>query len=102
MKNVNKLGLIGGAYFLLQKSILMSPEPPISAILRGQYENKIRRYSPPEKIFDVFATLNENGTFKMTLKDLLNAICFYNHSLSVHMPKIRMKVVQKDSAPKTY
>ena len=52
-------------------------------ILRGAYENKIRRYSPPEKIFDVFATIYENGKLLMNLKDLLRAICFYNYSLHV-------------------
>lgn len=74
--------LLGAAYICTRKT-KCSPEPPLSMILRGEYENKIRRYSPPEKIFDVFATIYENGRLYMTITDLLKAICFYNYSLSV-------------------
>lgn len=55
-------------------------------ILRGSYENKIRRFSPPEKIFDVFATIYDKGRLLMSLTDLLKAICFYNFSINVHAP----------------
>jgi hypothetical protein len=81
-------------YLTTKKKAHMSPEPPLSMILRGAYENKIRRFSPPEKIFDVFATISQNGVLLMTLKDLLKAICFYNYSLSVWIyPYSRMKVM---------
>ena len=59
------LFLAGASYFLVKKKVYLSPEPPVSMILRGAYENKIRRYSPPEKIFDVFATIYENGKLLM-------------------------------------
>ena len=52
-------------------------------LLRGEYENKIRRFSPPEKIFDVFASIYDEGKLLMTLQDLLKAICFYNYSMRV-------------------
>ena len=52
--------LAATSYFLVQdKKVFTSPEPPIYMLLRGGYENKIRRFSPPEKIFDVFASIYE-------------------------------------------
>lgn len=75
--------LAGASYFLIHKKTHCSPEPPLSMILRGAYENRIRRFSPPEKIFDVFATIYDNGRLLMSLTDLLKAICFYNFSISV-------------------
>lgn len=82
MKVFRTVSILSVAYFT-SHSFAGSPEPPLSMILRGEYENKIRRYSPPEKIFDVFATIYENGRLYMTVKDLLKAICFYNYSISV-------------------
>jgi hypothetical protein len=49
--------------------------------IRGEYENKIRRDSPPEKIFETFATVNENGRLYMTHYDLFKAICPYNYAV---------------------
>ena len=60
-------------------------------LLRGEYENKIRRFSPPELIFDVFATIYEKGDLLMTMRDLLKAICFYNYSMSVTDIQCRMR-----------
>ncbi len=31
--------------------------PPTKERIRGQYENKIRFMSPPEKVFEIFATI---------------------------------------------
>lgn len=39
--------IAGASYFLGQRKTYCTPEPPLSMILRGSYENKIRRYSPP-------------------------------------------------------
>lgn len=55
--------------------------PPAKERIRGEYENKIRRYSPPEKIFEVFAThKDENEVIFMTHSDLFKAICPYNYA----------------------
>ena len=79
------LFLATASYFLVQKKkVFASPEPPVYMLLRGEYENKIRRFSPPEKIFDVFATIYDEGKLLMTLQDLLKAICFYNYSMRVN------------------
>lgn len=88
--------IAGASYFLIQKKIYCSPEPPLSMILRGAYENKIRRFSPPEKIFDVFATEYENGRLYMSIIDLLKAICFYNYSYSVRQLIFRIKMMYKN------
>jgi len=48
--------------------------------IRGNYENKIRFFSPPEKIFEVFASVkNEDGKLAMNYRDLLRAITPYDY-----------------------
>ena len=55
------------------------PETPI--IIKGVYENKIRRSSPIEKIFEVFATVKgDDSTLKMSIYDFMRAICPFNFS----------------------
>ena len=39
------LGIAAGG--LASSTVLASPSPPIYQIIRGEYEDKIRRYSPP-------------------------------------------------------
>lgn len=56
-----------------------TPLPKKSETIRGEYENKIRRYSPFEKVFETFATHYEKGTLQMDKNDLLKSICFYNY-----------------------
>lgn len=73
--------MIGAATCFISTPVFMSPEPPLYQIIRGEYEDKIRRYSLPEKIFDVFATTkNEKNHNTLTMIGLLRAICFYNYS----------------------
>ena len=49
--------------------------------IRGDYENKIKRGSPPEKIFEVFVTLrNQDGKLYMTHSDLFTALCPDNYT----------------------
>lgn len=52
-------------------------------MIRGEYENKIRRFSPHEKVFEVFATHYEKGQLYMDCFDLMKAICFYNYCSKV-------------------
>lgn len=43
--------------------------------IRGNYENKVRFYSPPEKVFEIFAThKTEEGELRMTYADFLRAM----------------------------
>ena len=59
MKFGKIISLFAASTAIMTSPILMSPEPPLYQIIRGEYEDKIRRYSPPEKIFNVFAQKNE-------------------------------------------
>ena len=42
---IRTLGVAVGG--LASSTVLASPSPPIYQIIRGEYEDKIRRYSPP-------------------------------------------------------
>ena len=49
--------------------------------IRGAYENKIRFFSPPEKVFEIFAShKTEDGELVMTYSDFLEANSPYNHT----------------------
>jgi hypothetical protein len=47
--------------------------------IRGRYENKIRFFSPPEKVFEVFASKKneETGQLVMTYGEFLRALTPY-------------------------
>jgi hypothetical protein len=56
-------------------------EAPRQDRIRGAYENKIRFFSPPEKIFETFATSkDENGKLVMTYADFFRALTPYNYT----------------------
>lgn len=105
--NPKMLGIVGGLYTLkrlrYQSRIFCMKVAPSNFILiylffsflqlpklrdlaRGQQENKIRRYSPPGRIFEFFATVrhkpNQNlePTLFMNTYDLFRAIVPYNYS----------------------
>lgn len=64
-------------YTLMQPALA---EASTADRIRGNYENKIRFYSPPEKIYEVFATKQrEDGTLTMTYADFIRALVPYNH-----------------------
>ena len=53
-------------------------EPSRSDSIRGNYENKIRFFSPPEKTYEIFAShKEEDGELRMTYKDFLRAMTPY-------------------------
>lgn len=58
----------------------MKKLPETSAIIKGGYENKIRRSSPIEKVFEVFATKRTKEGLRMTFFDLMRAVCPFNYS----------------------
>lgn len=50
-------------------------------MIKGIYENSIRRSSPIEKIFEVFATVKgDDNMLKMTIYDFMRAICPFSGS----------------------
>lgn len=70
--------------------------------IRGNYENKIRFFSPPEKSFEVFSgQKTEEGEMRMSYKDFLHAMTPYCYTpyfedtdeyLKEHKPAILAKV----------
>ncbi len=44
----------------------------------GKYENRIREFSTPEKIFDYFASVTKRGERFMNVTDFLRAITPYD------------------------
>lgn len=48
--------------------------------VKGEYENKIRRGSPPEKVFEVFASQRNGEELVMSHYDLFRALCPYNYT----------------------
>lgn len=54
--------------------------PETKDMIRGSYENKIRRSSPLEKMFEVFATEKTPEGLNMNFFDFMKAICPFNYS----------------------
>lgn len=42
--------------------------------IRGNYENKIRFFAPPEKIFETFATLKTDDSVFMSYDDFFHSL----------------------------
>lgn len=48
--------------------------------IRGAYENKIRFFASPEKVFEVFSSIHtESGELRMSYADFLHALTPYTH-----------------------
>jgi len=77
-------------------------QPPRAETIRGNYENKIRFFSPPEKSFEIFShEKTEDGELRMSYKDFLHAMTPYTYTpyfedseeyLKDHKPAILKKV----------
>lgn len=53
--------------------------------IRGSYENKVRFFSSPEKVFEVFShTKTESGELRMSYADFLHALTPYTHGELTH------------------
>jgi hypothetical protein len=48
------------------------------AVVAGNYENRLRQHSNPEKVFQYFASVERDGEWFMTPADFLRAITPYN------------------------
>lgn len=56
-------------------------EAPRADRIRGTYENKIRFFSPPEKIFETFAhSRDSEGNLVMSYADFFRALTPYNYT----------------------
>ncbi|KAL4459986.1 hypothetical protein ABPG74_003512 [Tetrahymena malaccensis] len=75
--------LLAGTAAINQKkrTIYAFTFPSTPDLIRGEYENKIRQDSPPEKIFEVFATeKDEDGNIQMSHEDFFKSICPFQYS----------------------
>lgn len=65
-------------FYLLQNQQQAECEASRQDRIRGNYENKIRFYAAPEKMFEVFAGQKmEDGNFEMSFADFLHALTPY-------------------------
>ena len=56
-------------------------EAPRQDRIRGTYENKIRFFSPPEKIYETFASQkDEEGKLTMSYSDFFKSLTPYNYT----------------------
>lgn len=66
-------------YQAFNKSEAECEEAPRQDRIRGSYENKIRFFSPPEKIFETFAhSKDKEGELVMSYADFFRALTPYN------------------------
>ncbi|KAL4506490.1 hypothetical protein ABPG72_000061 [Tetrahymena utriculariae] len=75
--------LLAGTAAINQKrrTIYAFTFPSTPDLIRGEYENKIRQDSPPEKIFEVFATeKDDEGNIQMSHEDFFKSISPFQYS----------------------
>lgn len=66
-------------YQAFNKNEAECEEAPRQDRIRGSYENKIRFFSPPEKIFETFAhSKDKDGDLVMSYADFFRALTPYN------------------------
>jgi hypothetical protein len=65
----------------MSRNVPECAEAPRQDRIRGTYENKIRFFSPPEKIYETFASVkNEDGKLVMSYSDFFRALTPYNYT----------------------
>lgn len=74
-RRLNSIALLPLAF---QGKIVFCDELSTSEKIRGNYENKIRFFAPPEKIFETFATLKEGEKIFMTYEDFFYSLTPYS------------------------
>mmetsp|Transcript_25621 Transcript_25621/g.64301 ORF Transcript_25621/g.64301 Transcript_25621/m.64301 type:complete len:486 (-) Transcript_25621:75-1532(-) len=59
--------------------------------IRGNYNNRIRSLSTPEKVFSTFASVHVNGKDFMTLDDLCAALLPFDHRPESEIPSMKQQ-----------
>ena len=84
--NMPMIAILSAGYLFTKKDFIKM-EPALCETastadrIRGNYENKIRFFASPEKIFEVFSTEQEdNGALQMSYSDFLRALTPYNYA----------------------
>ncbi|KAA0157495.1 hypothetical protein FNF29_00071 [Cafeteria roenbergensis] len=79
--------------------------PSRSEILQGEYENRLRRFANPEKLFEYFASVEDpdSGEPLMVPEDMVRALVPYNRLLGGRVgspnPKFRFAARKEKSSP---
>jgi len=66
------------------------------------YENRIRSFSSPEKVFSVFASVSKNGHNYMTVEDFIRALIPYEHSALLEKQKPKRRKHDYKSLPAAF
>lgn len=92
------VGVLASAYYLRSSPLLAVDETKGAPIdkdanwkekWRARYNDKIKNWSTPEKIFNVFATVRKNGESFMTVEDFCDAILPADHRPPSEKGKIK-------------
>lgn len=92
------VGVLASAYYLGSSPLLAVDETKSAPIdkdanwkekWRARYNDKIKNWSTPEKIFNVFATVRKNGESFMTVEDFCDAILPADHRPPSEKGKIK-------------
>lgn len=62
------------APLMIGSSTALCEELSTSDKIRGNYENKIRFFAPPEKIFETFATIKTEDSVYMSYEDFFHSL----------------------------
>jgi Ca2+-binding EF-hand superfamily protein len=80
---------------LSSTAMAMCDEPTTADRIRGNYENKIRFFANPEKIFETFANVREEKGVFMSYKDFFHSLTPY----SFHVPSEEKKDYFEEHTP---
>lgn len=79
MYNTRRLGMFAPVLpLLIGAPIALCDEPSTASRIRGNYENKIRFFAAPEKIFETFATIRNDKGVYMSYEDFFYSLTPYN------------------------
>ncbi|EFA75270.1 hypothetical protein PPL_11345 [Heterostelium album PN500] len=102
---------IGCALVVTTTAVVLAVDEPTNQNWREKiftnYQDRIREFSTPEKIFQTFASINKNGEYFMTLDDFVRAVLSHqfktsspgstkNKSLDIKEVPISFKIADVD------
>ncbi len=73
---VGAAGAGGGRYGLCEEERRLSTQDKV----RGTYENRIRFFASPEKMYETFASMKKEGRLFLSYGDFLRAVTPFNYS----------------------
>ncbi|DAZ97088.1 TPA: hypothetical protein N0F65_001272 [Lagenidium giganteum] len=83
-----------------QRPAQLEEAPSFSERMVGNYENRIRRFSSPERVFEYFSSVELDKQYYMTREDLARAVTPYTHRSGVPLSSKNVKYNAKALALK--